>query len=290
MNRAIFYHTVFILFLCFFIILQSCLPSKKFVHAKHPEVPDYGNEDSWIALPWRFDAADCVPQECPTPDIQDSAAIDVFYVYPTAYIIGTKWNARIDSKHLLARIGTITESQASAFNGCCKVYAPIYRQAVLKSFINKTSGPLALDLAYSDVKNAFEYYLKNWNNGRPFIIAGHSQGSKHLKQLVKELIDGKEIQKQFVAAYLIGMPVSEKAFEQIPLAQNASQTNCFISWNTFKYGTVLKDDKYFAGGSCVNPLTWNADTCYAAASLNNGGAPLRLNHIDTALCLPLIHI
>ena len=273
---------IFLIFILFSI--QACLPSKKFEHANRPAVPDYSNENSWIALPWRFDAADCVPQGCPTPDNQDSAAVDVFYVYPTAYIVGTKWNARIDNKHLLARIGTITESQASVFNSCCKVYAPIYRQAILKSFINKKSGPQALDLAYSDVKNAFEYYLKHWNNGRPFIIAGHSQGSNHLKRLVKEFIDEKKIQKQFIAAYLIGMPVSDTTFNNIPLAQNATQTNCYISWNTFKYGTILKSEEYFSGGGCINPLTWKTDTTYAQAVLNTGGAPLRLNRIDTAIC------
>jgi len=282
MNRNTVAYTLFILFL--FAAMQACLPSKKFEHAKHPDIPDYSNEESWVALPWRFDAADCVPKSCPTPDIQDSAAVDVFYVYPTAYIIGTKWNTRIDNKNLLARIGTITESQASIFNGCAKVYAPLYRQAILKSFINKTSGPKALDLAYSDVKRAFEYYITHWNKGRPFIIAGHSQGSNHLKRLVKEFIDEKEIQQQFIAAYLIGMPVPDTTFKTIPLAQSASQTNCFISWNTFKYGTILRADEYFAGGDCINPLTWKTDSTYAEANLNAGGAPLKLNRIDPAIC------
>ena len=268
----------------FFYIIQSCLPSRTFDHAKHPEKPDYADEQSWIALPWRFDAADCVPQDCPTPDRQDSAAVDVFYVYPTAYVIGTKWNAKITNPSLIARIGTITESQASAFNGSCKVYAPLYRQAILKAFLNHKSGPKALDLAYSDVKDAFDYYIKHWNEGRPFIIAGHSQGSNHLIRLLKEEIDGKDIQKRMIAAYLIGMPVTDSTFNSIPLAENAHQLNGYISWNTFKYGTKLKPKEYFAGGTCINPLTWNADSTYVPASLNPGGAPIKLNRIDTNIC------
>lgn len=271
---------------CFFIVLftQGCLPSRTFDRATHPAKPDYSDEESWVALPWRFDAADCIPQTCPSPDRQDSAQVDVFYVYPTAYVIGTKWNAKISNKSLLARIGTITESQASVFNVSCKVYAPLYRQAILKSFLNDKSGPKALDLAYSDVKDAFIYYMTHWNAGRPFIIAGHSQGSKHLIRLLKEEIDGKEIQNKMIAAYLIGMPVTDSTFKAIPLAQNAYQLNSYVSWNTFVYGTVLKPKEYFAGGLCVNPLTWTTDTTHVPAMQNPGGSPTQLDRIDLNVC------
>lgn len=271
-------------FMLFFSIIQGCLPSRTFDHAKHPEKPDYSDEDSWVALPWRFDAADCIPQSCPTPDRQDSAQVDVFYVYPTVYVIGTKWNAKITNRKILSKIGTITESQASTYNVSCKVYTPLYRQAILKAFLNNKSGPKALDLAYSDVKEAFNYYLTHWNQGRPFILAGHSQGSNHLIRLLKEEIDGKEIQNKMIAAYIIGMPVEDGTFTSIPLAQNASQLNAYISWNTFVYGTTLKPTEYFAGGTCVNPLTWRTDTTYAPSILNPGGSPTQLDRIDQNVC------
>jgi hypothetical protein len=267
-------------FVLILFITQSCLPSKKFEHARHPVAPDYSDEYSWIALPWRTDAADCIPKTCTSIDRQDSAQVDVFYVYPTAYIFGTKWNARYDNKRIIGRIVNLTESQASTFNACAKVYVPLYRQAILKSFLNKKSGPKALNLAYSDVKAAFDYYITHWNNGRPFIIAGHSQGSNHLIRLLKEEIDGKSIQDRLVAAYLIGMPIPDTTFKHIPIAKNASQTNCFISWNTFTHGTILKPSEYFGGGDCVNPLSWTTDTAYVPASFNLGGAPTRLDRID----------
>lgn len=276
------YKSVFYLFaiITLFIQIQGCLPSKKFENAQHPTAPVYSDEYSWIALPWRLDAADCVPQGCPNIDQQDSAQIDVFYVYPTAYVFGTKWNAKYDNKRIIGRIVNLTESQASAFNACAKVYVPLYRQAVLKSFLNKKSGPQALDLAYTDVKAAFQYYMTHWNHGRPFIIAGHSQGANHLTRLVKEEIDGTDIQQQLVAAYLIGMPIADTTFKNIPIGTHATQTNCFISWNTFKYGTILKENEYFGGGNCVNPLSWKTDTSYVPSTLNLGGAPTRLDRID----------
>lgn len=278
MNPGKIFYSLFAITL--FISLQGCLPSKRFENARHPIAPDYSDENSWIALPWRFDAADCTPQSCKTIDKQDSALVDVFYVYPTAYIFGTKWNAAYDSKHVIFRVANLVESQASVFNACAKVYAPLYRQAILKSFINKKGGPKALDLAYSDVKAAFEYYMKHWNHGRPFIIAGHSQGSNHLTRLVKEEIDGTAIQHQLVAAYLVGMPIGDTTFKNIPISNDPLQTNCYISWNTFTYGTVLKKNEYFNGGNCVNPLSWKTDTTYVSAALNLGGAPVKLNRID----------
>jgi hypothetical protein len=47
------------------------------------------------------------------------------------------------------------------------------------------------------VKTAFLYYLQHYNNGRPIIIASHSQGATHGKRLLKEFFDGKELQKNW---------------------------------------------------------------------------------------------
>jgi hypothetical protein len=48
-----------------------------------------------------------------------------------------------------------------------------YRQAHLHNFFtkDKEKADKAFDLAYKDLKTAFEFYLQHWNNGRPIIIA-----------------------------------------------------------------------------------------------------------------------
>ena len=61
----------------------------------------------------------------------------------------------------------------------------------------------AFELAYQDVKKAFEYYLEHYNNGRPIIIASHSKGSTHTIRLLKEFFDGKQLKEKLVMAYLI---------------------------------------------------------------------------------------
>ena len=88
---------------------------------------------------------------------------------------------------------TTIKFQASIFNQAGRVYAPRYRQAHYRSFSpphieGKNDGIKALLLAYSDIKAAFQYYIKHENKGRPFILAGHSQGSLHLMLLMQELM------------------------------------------------------------------------------------------------------
>ena len=78
------------------------------------------------------------------------------------------------------------------------LYVPFYRQAHIRVFNEKfkDEGKKALDLAYKDIKSAFIYYLNNFNDNKPFIIASHSQGTVHAKRLISEFIDGKELQKK----------------------------------------------------------------------------------------------
>ena len=65
-----------------------------------------------------------------------------------------------------------------------------------------TKLEIARLLLDEDVKAAFQYYLEHYNNGRPIIIASHSQGTTHAKRLLKEFFDGTALQHQLVAAYL----------------------------------------------------------------------------------------
>ena len=160
------------------ITLSSCFkPFHQFSHYAPPPIPDYALEKNWAALPNKKDSADAVPVNSSEIDNQNVAQADVFYIYPTLNFSRAGWNARVDSKRLNKRIDKYPiRMQASVFNGSCKVYSPRYRQATFGSFLEKKpgSGKQALDLAYQDVKAAFDYYLNNYNHGRPFIIAGHS--------------------------------------------------------------------------------------------------------------------
>lgn len=259
----------------------SCIkPCHRFESYLPPVEPDYGQPDDWAALPDKKDSADAIPLNSGLIDNQANALVDVFFVHPTSYL-GRSWNADLTDKKLNVRTdrGTI-RLQASVYNGSCRIYAPRYRQATLYSFFDKKNGPKALDLAYEDVKAAFEYYLVHFNNGRPIIIASHSQGTHHALRLMKNYFDqDTALYEQLVAAYLIGGPVEKKAFRHIMPCDSATQIHCYIAWNTMVWG----HDQRRKNDEVVNPLTWTRDTAYVGAQKNLGGVAMTFDRIDTGL-------
>jgi len=178
---------------------------------KSPEIakPDYSNNDSWAVLPNSF------PDEISQfkTDVNEKRA-DIFFIYPT--LIDAKdqreWNSDIWNEEIRKDvIDRPVKYQASAWIDAGNLYVPFYRQAHIRVFNEKfkEDGKKALDLAYSDIKEAFAYYLENFNNNKPFIIASHSQGTVHAKRIISEFIDGKELQNKLIAAYLIGIKVTK---------------------------------------------------------------------------------
>lgn len=126
-----------------------------------------------------------------------------------------------------------------------------------------------------DTADAFAYYMKYWNQGRPFILLGHSQGAMNLYCLLR---DQKEmsVRNGFVAAYLIGLPKVTKdrfsidfASREITTAQSERDLGVVIVWNTQNAEAA---DSMFSGPGvlCINPLNWRTDEKAAGASENRG--------------------
>jgi hypothetical protein len=255
-----------------------------------PKIPDYTLSETWAALPTKDDAADRTPLKSSIVEKQVDAKADVFFLHPTTYTYEPKnqyiWNADVEDTELNQKTDNSTIlNQASAFNGSGKIYAPRYRQAHYYSFLTPDADDKkqALDLAYSDIKAAFEYYLKNWNQGRPIIIASHSQGTVHAKRLLKEYFDGKPLQKQLVEAYLIGIATQPDIFENIKPSQSAEEFGGFVSWNTFARDFT---PEYYKNGLntavCTNPLTWKCNEDFASKELNKGGVGLKYTFVKQA--------
>jgi len=293
------FHKLFIWLLCLFFshvnFAQRTLLPIRFSQSPKPAAPVYNNTNNWAALPDRNDQADKAPRKF--KDLQSTAAADVFYVHPTTYTgkpdDSFQWNADVKNK---GHNKNVDESpiyyQASVFNGSCKVYAPRYRQAHYYCFITpyKEDKQAALDLAYSDVKAAFEYYLINYNHGRPIVIAAHSQGTIHAARLLRDFFQDKRLQSQLVVAYLVGMPVTLDSFPHILPCRDSSQTGCYVSWRTYERGYV---PSWKAGDAsrlvCHNPISWEMDTTYVS-KLNHQGAVLRnFNKPLPCICDAQVH-
>lgn len=247
------------LFFVAVVIFGSCKSAlaPTFSAQKQPEVPNYGNVAAWAILP------DSYPEnlkkwQTNTMDLD----ADIFYVYPTLNIEkkDLRWNVPVtDSIQNVKVIDKAVYFQASAFLNAGKLYVPYYRQAHLRSYIlYENGGEEALNLAYGDIKEAFETYLEKYNNGRPIIIASHSQGTTHTIRLLKEFFDGKPLQKQLIAAYLPGIAIKKDEFKTIQIMTNPTEIGGFVSWNTFKKGYYPKSyQKWFKGAEVSNPVDWD---------------------------------
>lgn len=272
---------VFILVVVFFsarpLIEWRMLPSAAFDQLEPPKAPDYADDYYWVAHPNIQDSSDLVPPNIDkSTDILDQP-VDVFFIHSTGYVGPGGWNSNMgpDNSEIQSLQYMLT-SMASVFNGCCRVYAPHYREAHIFSFLSDDhiSSYQALDLAYEDVEQAFDYFLTHYNQGRPFMIVSHSQGSTHALRLLETRIDNQPLFQQLVAAYTIGywLPTDkfERGFEQITLCESADQTGCIVSFDSYGEGGYLSGASrhwYKTGWEtnknqsivCVNPLSWAND-------------------------------
>ena len=256
-----------------------------------PAAPDYRQHSAWAAHPAFYDYSDSLP--APLKPRKTDTTVDVFFLHPTSYLSEKaideshlsepveqfRWNAATGDPEInrVTDEGSIL-NQASAFNAY-RVFAPRYRQAHIRSFyIDPAVAKPFFDTAYADIKKAFLHYLENENNGRPFIIASHSQGTLHAARLIKELVEGTTLQKQLVAGYLLGLPVAEPFFTELKPCSTPGETNCFVSWRTFKKGyepPAVQKETFKA--VVVNPLTWNREEGWASRSQNKGALLYKFN-------------
>ncbi|MBU6120116.1 DUF3089 domain-containing protein [Hymenobacter siberiensis] len=275
--------------------LTSCLrllkPPHDFAYYHPGPVPNYAEDSNWAALPTRCDPADAVPRKTTLRDQQATAEADVFFVHPTTYFWRGSWNASVAN----ARLNCYTDrsairKQATVFNATARIYAPRYRQATLYSFFDSTaegSSRKALALAYADVRTAFQYYLTHYNQGRPIIIAGHSQGTDHATRLLHEFFDNDlKLRRQLVAAYLIGFRVQPHEYQTILPCADSLSTGCFVAYNSVATGNEFPP---FSHVAVTNPLTWTTDTARAPASLNRGGVSQCFKRIDPHVTDAKIH-
>ncbi len=268
------------------VLLFFIKPRKPFAAYEPPPAPDYSRLENWAEHPLKTGDSHLVPKRSTLQINMDNAKSDVFFVHFTTCLSRSCWNADLADRSLNKITDALSiRNQASLFNESCRVFAPRYRQATLYSFFDqKGNGQKALDLAYEDVKAAFSYYLAHHNQGRPIIMAGHSQGTEHTARLLRDFFDGKELRRQLVVAYLPGMPLKKDLFKDIPLGSSPGQTGCFATWSTFGRGAA---PNYFQEAhrqaACTNPLSWRTDDKLEARDRHLGGVSCFFRRVDPHL-------
>jgi hypothetical protein len=215
-----------------------------------PAAPDYAREANWLCLPGRADlCAEALPTALLEPQGFGPVArvvpardpqIDCFYVYPTVS------RDPGDNSDLVAGAEeqAVVRVQFARFASVCRPFAPLYRQATLTSLLRIMAGgglPRSLAPAYADVLAAWRHYLARHNNGRPFVLIGHSQGSHHLIRLIAEEIESGPAAARMLSAIVTGFNVEVPegalvggSFQRTPLCGRAGETGCVIAFVSFR--------------------------------------------------------
>jgi hypothetical protein len=257
MNRQ---KTSLIILIISALILGSCSEKKSI---SEDDVINYSDTKNWAFYPQT-----------------DTAEMDVFFVAPTVF--------GGDSAHLNMSLND--EESKTNFTGAIQMekniyhsditnfYAPFYKQVGLISYqlSNNNSETLrpqlekAFQTAYTDVESAFDYYLSQSN--RPFILAGFSQGSQILIELIKNKLTTTDLQHRHIATYAIGWRLTSSDVDSFPQLINAQSSDDLGVVITYSSEAEFVDASFIVPQKTlsINPLSWSTDTVFASNELNKG--------------------
>jgi len=156
--------------------------------------------------------------------------------------------------------------------GQLNFYSPYYRQCSLQTFASDSLVQARLPIAAHDVKRSFKYYLEHMNGGRPFVLAGFSQGAMIMLDLIKEM--DNETCKKMIAAYAIGIPITGDDVKHNPHilpARGADDTGVTICYNSVRDAACALPG-WQHSDVAINPVNWRTDA--TAATLITEPSPL----------------
>ncbi|MBE6910290.1 MAG: DUF3089 domain-containing protein [Ruminococcaceae bacterium] len=219
---------------------------------------NYADKNNWALLP---------------DEITKSA--DTLYLYTMAYVDtddGAPQIAYIDNKSMREAALNDIDLNCGVFSESTNVYAPFYRQSNLAAIADLTGDELLefqMQEQRTDVYAALDYYFSHYNDGRPFILAGHSQGSIMLKLVLREYMAlHPEYYERMICAYVLGYSVTTgdiSASPHLRFAEGADDTGVIVSWNTEGQNN---GDSFcvLPGALAINPINWQRDDTYAFAA------------------------
>jgi hypothetical protein len=246
--------------------------------------PLYASADKWLCRPDLAAADDACLIDLDATVVEASGEtrfephlvaedppFDCFFVYPTING-GPEPNADFDGEYAAER--SSVGMHAARLGALCAIHAPLYRQRTLGS----SAGPEATELAYGDVREAWQHYLATGDRARGFVLFGHSQGASHLNRLIRDEIDpDPELRARLISALLIGSAVRVPAgadvggdFANVPACRDPRQTACVVSFASFRATSPPPPDSLFG-----RPRSGDGEAlCTNPAALAGGRAEL----------------
>ena len=220
---------------------------------------DYSDPSHWLAL----------PENRPFP-------ADVIWFYPTACMDpNASLICAVDNPGMIAQAQMKYVQIASCFEGVGNIFAPLWRQVSGMALV--TSSFSEVDKAEwaeprTDIYAAMDYYFEHLNGGRPWIVAGHSQGSRMLGIMLGEYMrEHPAYYERMIAAYRIGDGLTRRYLAEYPHmkpAQCADDLGVCASWNTEGPANIGRHS-LVVPPECVaiNPLNWRTDETVAGEEL-----------------------
>ena len=239
--------------------------------------PDYAKDSAWLCLPSRADVCSTpLPTTALNPNgygstgkssVAKDPPIDCFYVYPTV----SNDRAMNSDLNVGREENLAAETQFARFASVCRTFAPIYRQMTLASVAAYSAGADISDaaaLAYRDVVAAWRNYIQTKNDGRPFVLVGHSQGSLMVQMLIANVIEkdpalARRMKLAIIPGFDVLVPQGKLVggtFRKTPLCSRPRETGCVLTWTSFREKNVpprgaifgIADQPGMTVG-CVNP-------------------------------------
>jgi hypothetical protein len=291
------------------------VPDSSFVEQQPLEANAYHDPSMWFSRPglgetndparWQPEFAEgtrptAEPDE--PPEVEDVPRFAVFFVHPTSFLDRSNWNAQLDDADSQARARLFLRGLASPFNQASEIWAPRYRQATFGAYLTDSPAALlAIDAAYRDVSQAFDFFVETVGPDMPIVLGGHSQGASHIVRLLKDRIAGTPLQDRVAMAYPVGWPISvehDLPALGLPACATADQAGCIVSWSSFAEpadpGMLLEHyrgspgydgkPRGKSGVLCVNPLTGTING--AAGADRNLGTLVPNSDLSTGELLP----
>ena len=229
---------------CLLSLLAQCQSPKTSQEAL-PAAPNYDEASQWYIT-----------------DRQSQA--DVFYIISTEtgdYTLAGVPYHHADTYNDSLRAPLYSEMLGvdTLVSGRLNYYAPYYRQCSLQSFGSDSLMAARYPIALDDVRRAFKHYLSHYNQGRPFILAGYSQGAMIMLQLLQEM-DEATFQR-LIAAYAIGVSISKEqlASPHIIPATGADDTGVTICYNSVRDARNAVSRIGENNVVAINPVNWRTD-------------------------------
>ena len=250
------------------IIILSCSVNNNESKQISGEKIDYSDKNNWLQI----------------PENPNDREVDVFYLNPTAWSredTNESIICPINYEPMLKDITNVMIDQTGIFDEVGSVYAPLYRQADAiylldpKNNISKEEqNKYFYSLPKEDAIAAFDFYIKNYNNSRPFILAGHSQGAMMIKEILIDYFKTNEnLKNRLVAAYIFGYSVTQKDLDENPhlrFANSEYDTGVIISYNTESADFNGYNPTLLEGAISINPITWTLEETLASKEQSIG--------------------